>query len=151
MNSPQNRSDPRPPVARPTLLWDGDCSFCRRWIARWRKLTGDAIDYQPYQAAAAERAPGVPREAFGKAVHLVEPDGRITRAAEAVFRSLALGGRMRWLLWLHAHVPPFRWATELGYAIVASNRNAFDKVEMTISRAMSRGRLRGHSRRRDST
>ena len=34
----------------------------------------------------------IPREEFGKSVFLVEPDGTISRGAEAVFKSLAAQG-----------------------------------------------------------
>ena len=116
---------------RPTLIWDGDCSFCRRWILRWRNLTGDAIDYEPSQGVA-ERLPRVPREEFGKAVFFAEPDGRVTRAAEAVFRSLATAGQKRYLLWLYEHVRPFRWLTEFGYGVIARNRNLIDFFDVRL-------------------
>ena len=117
--------------SRPTLIWDGDCSFCRRWIERWKKLTGDAIDYQPYQRIA-DKLPGISRAQFAQAVYLAEPDGRITRAAEAVFRSLALAGRQRYLLRLYAHVPPFRWLSEFAYRIVARHRGFFDRLDVRL-------------------
>jgi len=122
-------SEPLPPsIPRPLLVFDGDCSFCRRWIARWRSLTGDAIDYEPSQTAAA-RFEHVPREEFGKSVFLFEPDGRTTRGAHAVFRSLALARQKRYLYWLYAHIPLFARFSELLYRLVARNRNFFDKVD----------------------
>src|SRR5688572_15760095 len=114
-------SDPTPPP-RPLLVFDGDCSFCRRWIARWKSLTGDAIDYEPSQTAA-KRFPAVPHEEFGKSVFLFEPNGRTSRGAEAVFRSLAIAKQKRYLLWLYQRVPPFAWLSERLYGIVARNRN----------------------------
>ena len=122
-------SDPFP--SRPTLIWDGDCSFCRRWIMRWRNLTGGAIDYEPSQRIG-EKLPQVPREEFGKSVFFAEPDGRITRAAEAVFRSLATAGQKRYLLWMYEHVPPFRLLTEFGYGVIARNRNFVDFFDIRI-------------------
>ena len=80
--------------ARPVMVFDGDCGFCRRWIARWQHATGDRIEYAAFQDDAS-RFPGVPREQFAQAVHLVEPDGRVTRGAEAVARTLALGAGRR--------------------------------------------------------
>src|SRR5688500_6329221 len=120
-----------PPPTRPLLIFDGDCSFCRRWIARWKYLTEGKIDYEPYQSAA-ERAPNVPRENCGKSVYLLEPDGTSTRAAKAVFRALALGGRMRLLLWLYEHASPFRWVSETLYKFVAANRNPLDKLDRIV-------------------
>jgi predicted DCC family thiol-disulfide oxidoreductase YuxK len=123
------RNEPFP--QRPTLIWDGDCSFCRRWVTRWRNLTGDAIDYEPSQRVA-EKLRQIPREEFGKAVFFAEPDGRVTRAAEAVFRSLATAGQKRYLLWLYEHVPPFRWLTEFVYGVIARNRNLIDWFDTRI-------------------
>jgi predicted DCC family thiol-disulfide oxidoreductase YuxK len=33
------------------MLFDGDCGFCRRWIGKWKELTGDRVRYAPYQLA----------------------------------------------------------------------------------------------------
>src|SRR5690348_8984243 len=38
--------------SKPLMVYDGDCSFCLRWIQRWQRRTGDCIDYLPYQNAA---------------------------------------------------------------------------------------------------
>jgi predicted DCC family thiol-disulfide oxidoreductase YuxK len=103
------------------LLFDADCGFCRRWIARWQGLTGDRVDYEPYQSAAA-RFPGIPREDLARAVHLVEPDGTHTSGAEAVFRTLAHGGR-GWPLALYRALPPFARMAELLYRFVARHRS----------------------------
>jgi predicted DCC family thiol-disulfide oxidoreductase YuxK len=119
------------PLPRPLLIYDGDCSFCKRWIARWRHLTVDAIDYEPYQTAS-ERAPHIPRENFGRAVHLIEPGGATSRGAEAVFRSLALGGHHRYLLWLYEHVPAFEGLAEALYAFVASHRDPLDRIDRIV-------------------
>jgi len=98
------------PVTKPLMVWDGDCSFCRRWITRWKHLTGGAIEYQPSQIVG-EKFPQIPKAEFGKSVFLVEPDGKITRAAEAVFRSLSHAGFYRWLLWQYQNIPPLAWQT----------------------------------------
>jgi predicted DCC family thiol-disulfide oxidoreductase YuxK len=113
-------------VARPPesalLIFDGDCAFCRRWIARWKRTTGDAVDYAPFQSAdIAAKFPEIPRAQLESAVHLIEPDGRVTRAAEAVFRSLAVSHP--WPLRLYKNLPGFSAITELLYRIVAANRS----------------------------
>ncbi len=118
-------------LTKPLLIFDGDCSFCRRWIARWQHLTGEAIDYAPYQREAA-RFPSIPRENFGRAVHLIEPDGTVRRAADAVLRSLALAKQKRWLRWLYDHVAPFAWITEAAYRLIAANRNIIDPLDKII-------------------
>ncbi len=77
----------RPP-SRPTLVFDGDCGFCRYWIARWRRVTGDLVEYAPYQEVAGYY-PEIPVESFAKSVQLILPDGGVTSGAEAVFGALA--------------------------------------------------------------
>jgi predicted DCC family thiol-disulfide oxidoreductase YuxK len=77
----------RPP--RPLAIFDGDCGFCRLWIARWKKRTGPKVDYAPSQEVA-ELFPEIPKERFAEAFQLVLPDGNILGGAEAV---AALSGR----------------------------------------------------------
>ena len=108
------------------MLFDADCGFCRRWIARWQSFTGDRVDYESYQSAA-DRFPEVPRENFARAVHLIEPDGSHTSGAEAVFGALGHGGR-RWPLWMHRNLPGFAATTEFFYGLVARHRGGATRV-----------------------
>jgi predicted DCC family thiol-disulfide oxidoreductase YuxK len=113
---------------KPVLIFDGDCGFCRLWIERWRAATGDRVEYEPYQSAAA-RFPQVPPASFAEAVHFVEPDGRVRRGADAVFASLArAGGVHRVWAELYAASPPLRRASERVYAFVASRRPLFSRL-----------------------
>src|SRR5438094_4819429 len=112
------------PPAKPLLVLDGDCNFCRYWIARWQRITGDRIDYLPFQdPAIAERFPEIPRARFDQAVQLIETDGRVYSSAGAVFRSLAYG--RRWPLWAYQRVPGFAPVTEFAYGLVARHRTFF--------------------------
>src|SRR5438094_452004 len=95
--------DPSHPQ-KPVLIFDGDCGFCRRWVGRWKGLTGDTIEFAPSQEVASQ-FPQIPPKGFDESVWLVEPDGKVTGAAEAVFRSLALAGQMEYLLWGYQHLP----------------------------------------------
>ena len=110
--------------SKPLLIFDGDCNFCRYWIARWRQITGDAIDYLPFQdASIAERFPELPRSRFEQAVQLIETDGVVYSGANAVFRSLAYG--KRWPLWTYRHLPGVAPVSEALYGFVARNRTFF--------------------------
>ena len=63
------------PPAKPLMIYDGDCGFCGRWIQRWKRTTADRVEYLPFQdPSIAARFPELPREAFERSVHLVEPD-----------------------------------------------------------------------------
>jgi lipase maturation factor 1 len=46
------------PPDKPLLLYDGECGFCKLWIARWKTATGGLVDYAPSQEAA-ERFPEI--------------------------------------------------------------------------------------------
>lgn len=108
--------------AKPTMLWDGDCGFCGRWIRRWNKLTGDAVDYRRYQNALDD-FPQVREEDCRRAVQLVLPDGRVLSAAHAVLDALASGGRFRFLSIIYQKSGIFRVCAETAYRFVAANRS----------------------------
>jgi predicted DCC family thiol-disulfide oxidoreductase YuxK len=116
-----------PPGAKPLLIFDGDCGFCRAWIARWQRVIGDRLDVAPYQQVA-ERFPEIPRERFARAVQLVMPDGAHFEAAEAVFRSLALAPGQGAPLALYRHVPLFAPISEWCYRVIADHRPAFERL-----------------------
>jgi predicted DCC family thiol-disulfide oxidoreductase YuxK len=116
---------------RPVMIYDGDCEFCRRWVERWKGRTGEHIEYAPYQQVST-RFPQISPDQFKRAVHLVEPDGRVSGGAHAVFRSLALSGRWRWLLWLYDIVPPFAAVAEIAYGFVARHRTPLARMERAL-------------------
>ena len=122
-----NSDRPGAALAKPLMVYDGDCHFCRRWIARWNEITTDRVDYRPLQAAAAD-FPHIPREEFAREVKLIEPDGRVFGGAGAVFRVLAeANGAAVYQLarWLYVNVAIFRAVTEAAYHFVARHRTLF--------------------------
>ena len=110
----------------PTLLYDGDCGFCRRWIAKWTRLTAGKVDYAPYQEAISAY-PQVTESQCEEAVQLIMPDGEVFSGARAVFKALALGGRFSRLLWLYEKLPLFGRLTEFFYRFVARHRTLYSK------------------------
>ncbi len=113
-------------LLKPLMVYDGDCGFCRRWIGRWKKVTVDAVDYEPYQTAAS-RFSQVPEAEFKKAVYLFEPSGRVTHGAEAVLRTLAVHRFLKWLPSLSAKVPFFLSVSETLYQWVARHRSLLSR------------------------
>ena len=114
-------------LAKPLMVYDGDCHFCRRWIARWNEITTDQVDYRPLQAAAAD-FPHIPREEFEREVKLIEPDGRVLGGASAVFQVLAEANGAaiyRLARWLYVNLAIFRAATGSAYRFVARHRTVF--------------------------
>jgi predicted DCC family thiol-disulfide oxidoreductase YuxK len=96
------------------------------WVGYGQSLTGDSVEYAPYQSAAA-RFPDVPREDFPKAVQYFS-GAEHSRAAEAVFRLIAPVPGYAWPLWLYLHLPGFAALTEFLYAFVAAHRSAGYRV-----------------------
>jgi lipase maturation factor 1 len=109
---------------KPVLVFDGDCSFCRTWIGYWQSLTGERVEYAPYQTAAI-RFPDVPLADFHRAVQYFEGDEHFS-AAEAVFHlsQQVPAGFANLPLWLYGHLPGFAPMAELLYRLVATHRNA---------------------------
>jgi len=116
------------PPDRPLVVFDGDCGFCRFWVSRWRYRTDDRVEYLPSNAPGiAERLPGLQLDRLAHAVHLIEPDGRVSAGAEAVFRLLAYSGS-RIPLVLYTHLPVFASISDAAYELVANHRGIFTKL-----------------------
>ncbi len=103
------------PPAKPLLVYDGDCTFCRTWIARWRQATGDRVDYR---AAAEVSFPEIPPPTFTESVVLIEPDGAVFTGARAVFRALGREPLYR----------PVARPAEAAYRFVARHRQLFSRL-----------------------
>jgi len=104
-------------VARPVLIYDGHCGFCRIWLDYWRRLTGDRIEYIASQQVG-DRFPQIPHEAYSRSVQLVRPDGSVAAGARAVFETL---GKERLYPWIST-------PSEFAYRIIAKHRNFFYHV-----------------------
>jgi predicted DCC family thiol-disulfide oxidoreductase YuxK len=119
------------PPPKPLMIWDGECHFCKRWIERWQEITAGKVDYVTYQQAA-HQFPEIPIEHFQRAVALVEPDGEIFFAAEAVYRSLQYRPLRKWLAWSYDHFPGFAALSETAYKFIARHRS----LASTITRLL---------------
>src|SRR6516162_865869 len=109
------------PPPRPLMIWDGECHFCRRWIERWREITGDQVNYETSQRVG-DRFPEILSEQFLRSVVLIAPDGAVFCGAEAVFRSLQCRASKKWMAWSYYHVPGFAPVSEAFYRFVSLNR-----------------------------
>lgn len=106
------------------MIYDGDCGFCRTWIARWQRMTGPHVEYAPFQEAA-EQFPGIGEGQFQKSVQLILPDGRVLSGAHAVFAALACAPGRKWLLWMYEKTPGFAFLSEGAYRVAAEHRPFF--------------------------
>ena len=123
------------PPAKPLLVYDGDCGFCRFWVRRWQRATGAEVDYVPFQdSRVARQFPELPRAQFQDAVQLIDRDGRVYGGAEAVFRSLACRSNWGGWLWLYQKVPGLSAVAERGYRMVARWRGVVSAQDPSACR-----------------
>jgi predicted DCC family thiol-disulfide oxidoreductase YuxK len=123
---PQNAA---PTPAKPLLVFDGDCGFCRYWVRYWQRLTGDAVAYAPYQDVAP-RYPQIPVDAFRRGVQYIA-NGKVASNAEASFRVLSHGGKGLWLA-LYRHFPGFEDFSELAYTVISTHREFFYRISRVL-------------------
>ena len=120
-----------PTIPRPLLVYDGDCGFCGYWARYWQKLTGDRVEYRPYQEVAAQY-PAIPQAEFQRAVQFIAPDGHHASAAEASFLTLSHArGKGFWLA-LYRKLPGFAAISERAYAFTAAHRPAFFRISLLM-------------------
>lgn len=74
------------PPAKPTLIWDGECGFCKYWVTVWQNKTGESIDYRPFQQVS-DNYTSIPFKEFKKASRLIETDGSVYSGPDSAFRS----------------------------------------------------------------
>lgn len=109
-----------------TLIYDGDCGFCEYWVQRWKKTTGDEVEYKAYQQSLSEFE-NLSKEECESAVQLITSGGEKFSAAEAVFETLAIGGNTKWK-WVYNNIPFVSYLFEFSYKIIAHNRSFFFKL-----------------------
>ena len=117
--------------SRPLLVFDADCAFCVYWARYWRKLTGDAVDYQPYQEVASQH-PQIPLAEFQRAVQYITHDGRRASAAEASFLTLSHARGKGFWFTLYKKLPGFAAIAEWIYAFIAAHRSAFYRITLLL-------------------
>ncbi len=83
---------------RPTLIYDGECGFCRTWVERVRRWDREhRLAVLPFQDRMQVAAFRIPLPALAAAMHLVLPDGRVFAGADAAPEILRLLPGKRWL------------------------------------------------------
>ena len=116
---------------RPMLVYDVDCGFCVYWARYWQRLTGETVDYRPYQEVA-DQHPEIPLGDFQRGVQYLTPDGRRASAAEASFLTLSHAPGKRFWLTLYKRLPGFAAVSEWIYAFIAAHRPAFYRLSLLL-------------------
>lgn len=108
-----------------TLVYDGHCSFCRRWVARIaRRDRRGTFEFVARQTEGlTKRFPKLVEGDFNTGMRLITPDDTIHIGADAAYQ---IARRLRYwhrIAWLY-HVPGIHSLTRAVYAWIASNRQS---------------------------
>lgn len=112
--------------ARDTVLYDGQCRFCRGQMAILRRLdpTGRLAIVSLHDPAVARDFPELPREVLLEEMVVVDRSGR-PRAGAAAWRHLARRLPLLWPLAVPLHVPGSLPLWNWLYRLIARNRYRF--------------------------
>lgn len=127
---PPNPESPIPnPVGIPVLIYDGDCGFCRYWLARLRRRVGERLEYLPFQdPQILVQFPHLTSRHLKESVHVVAVDGTVYKGARAVFEALALGG-ITLPKRAYRGIPGCALLSEAAYHFIARRRRFFGRFQ----------------------
>ncbi len=110
---------------RSTLVYDGDCSFCRRWVARitHRDQSGTFEFVARQTEGLTQRFPKLVEGDFNTGMRLITPDDAVHVGADAAYQILRRLRYWRRIAWLY-HVPGIHWFTRTVYAWIAAHRQS---------------------------
>ena len=108
---------------RDTVLYDGQCRFCRSQIAllRWFDLRGSLDFTSLHEPSVAREFPEIPPEELHRQMYVVDPRGRARGGADAV-RYLSRRLVLLWPLALLLHIPGTLPIWQGLYAFIARHR-----------------------------
>jgi predicted DCC family thiol-disulfide oxidoreductase YuxK len=103
------------------LLYDGQCGFCKKWVAYVQTRIQKGIQFFSYQDKGHEY-PHLKEDDFQKKVHLIDDD-TVWVGAAAVYKVVSFSKWWGWLWWMYCRIPGFNCVSEWGYSWVASHRS----------------------------
>ena len=104
-----------------TLVYDGDCGFCTRWVAWIRPRLPDTARIAS-STGTDIAALGLTAADVAAAAWWIDPDGRRRRGHAAIGTALVeVGGWWR-IVGVLLLTPPVSWCAACGYALVARFR-----------------------------
>jgi lipase maturation factor 1 len=115
----------------PLLIFDGECRFCRKSVARLQAWAPEEIPAKASQECG-QAFPDISCEDFEGAVQYIDRRGQRHTAARAIFQCMAEHGISRWPLRAYEKIPGLASVLEWGYRWVARNRSSISKVEFAL-------------------
>lgn len=114
---------------RSVVVYDHDCPFCRKQIARIRSRDiREQFEYVPRQTPGlTDRFPALAQGDFNSGIRLVLPDGHIHVGADALYHIACWLPRWRWVAWLY-RVPILHALARRAYRWIAANRQRLSRT-----------------------
>lgn len=110
------------------LIWDGECGFCRRAVMWFQQQDSERrFRVTTYQSCPSPPMTPELREASARAMQVITSSGRQISGGRSVLFVLRTAGWHATLMRV-ASVPPLVWLVELGYRVVARNRQLFSRM-----------------------
>lgn len=110
------------------LIWDGQCGFCRRVVV-WFQQQDNRRAFRIIPMQSCPSPPMTPKlyAESQKAMQVITRDGKQISGGRSVLYVLETMG---WhpLMMRIASNPPFVWAIDVGYKIVARNRTLVSRL-----------------------
>jgi len=131
----------------PVVVYDGECPFCRRQIARIRRYDRHGrFECVPRQTLGlTDRFPALADGDFDTGMRLISPDGEIYVGADSVYYIARQLPVWRWFAWLY-RIPGVHALARAAYAWIAAHRRSLgrgcddDACALPPSPDQSRGR-----------
>ena len=125
-----NISQPIFKRGRDTILWDGDCGFCRRSKELAEKLDRADFLYEPYQSfsEAELKTVGLSHRRCERELQIVSRSGRTFGGAFSLNYFLWRQPHLRAFVLLTCIFPVLFLMEVLAYKLVADNRTLFSKI-----------------------
>ena len=110
---------------RSIIVFDGDCSFCGRWVARIARMDrSGTFEFVARQTdGLTKRFPRLVEGDFNTGMRLITPDDAIHVGADAAYQIMRRLRYWRRIAWLY-HVPGIHWITRAVYAWIAAHRQS---------------------------
>lgn len=108
---------------RSTVIYDGDCAFCRGQVERIGRLDRrHAFELVPRQAPGLlDRFPQLAEGDFNTGMRLITSRGQTLVGADAIYEIARSLPSWRWIAWIY-RVPVLHGICRAAYAWVARNR-----------------------------
>jgi predicted DCC family thiol-disulfide oxidoreductase YuxK len=108
---------------RAWVLYDGDCSLCRKWVDRFeRTLTVRGFDLAPLQSAWVTECLDVPEQELLSRMRVLTREGRDYAGADGLIY-LARHVWWAWPFWAVAHLPFAKAVLRRAYDFLARRRH----------------------------